>query len=211
MSARGKRNGARVDFAEVRARLAASLDAPSTPSASAESTLKARAERLATPIATEASREVTLSALYFERAGRRYAIEARFVVEVQHAGRVSRVPRAQAALIGVTNLRGDVLPVFDLAVLEGNRAATPEHPELVVLGEAQPDLALLVDGECDVVQLLPSALEEPRALGDLPHARFVRGVSADARLFLDGRAVLRDRKIFVARPGSSEPVERMES
>ncbi len=205
MTTRAKKSGARVDWADIRARLAASMEhasgVPSTP----EQTLKARAERLAVPLERESAREKVSSVLYFERAARRYAIAASYVLGVQACGRLNRVPRAQPSLIGVTNLRGDVLPVFDLSVLEGKGSPSSASPEFVVLGRDQPELAFLVDGGCDVSEVPESHWTEPRALGPLPHARFVRGVGADARLLLDGDAVLRDRKVFVARPGSSEP------
>ncbi len=207
MKAREK-SGRAIDWAALRARLNESFEPAANASAIAERTLKERAARVALPLESERRTDVALQVLCFQRASQRYAIEARFVVELLKCGKLSRVPRAQPALVGVTNLRGDVLPVFDLALLEAGASKPAAAPELVVLGLAEPDLALLADSECDVIELLPSELTEPRALGALPHARFVRGVAADARLLLDGEAVLRDRKIFVARPGSSEPLER---
>jgi len=201
----------RVDWAALRERLARSFGPASNDAADADRTLRERAARLSTPLEPERAQGATVSLVCFERAARRYAIEARFVIEVLKCGRLSRVPRAQPALLGVTNLRGDVLSVFDLALLEGVTGSAPAEPGLVVLGEAQPDLALLVDGACEVLSLPRADFSEPRRLGTLPQARFVLGVSAEARVLIDGEAVLRDRRTFVARPMSSEPLERIES
>jgi purine-binding chemotaxis protein CheW len=50
------------------------------------------------------------------RVGReRYAVPIENVLEVAELGRLSTVPGAAAAVLGVRNLRGQVLPVFDLA------------------------------------------------------------------------------------------------
>jgi len=208
MSTSRPKRVAPVDWAELRARLTQSHEPASIGPDAAQRMLRERAARTAAPLEPQRSGEATLSIVCFQRAERRYAIEARFVIEVLKCGKLSRVPRAQRALLGVTNLRGDVLPVFDLALFEGVTANAPVEPQLIVLGEKQPDLALVADGGCDVLPLPRSEFSEPRSLGSLPHAEFVLGVGADARVLLGGEAVLCDRKVFVARPTSSEPLER---
>ena len=50
------------------------------------------------------------------RVGReRYALPIENVLEVAELGSLSALPGAGAAVLGVRNLRGQVLPVFDLA------------------------------------------------------------------------------------------------
>jgi chemotaxis signal transduction protein len=70
--------------------------------------------------------------------GVRHAIELRWVREVVSLGFVTDVPTAPAALGGVCNLHGAILPVLDVAVLLGGAAGTPAR---------QGDGALVVEVE----------------------------------------------------------------
>jgi chemotaxis signal transduction protein len=87
------------------------------------------------------------------RVGReRYAVPIENVLEVAELGSLSALPGAGAAVLGVRNLRGQVLPVFDLArvlAITGD-AALPR----VVVAEHEGRLAgLAVDEVTDVVAL----------------------------------------------------------
>jgi chemotaxis signal transduction protein len=84
------------------------------------------------------------------RLGReRYAVPIENVLEVAEIGALSAVPGAGAAVLGVCNLQGQVLPVFDLArVLAIAGGASTPH---VVVAEHNGRLAgLAVDQVTDV-------------------------------------------------------------
>lgn len=51
--------------------------------------------------------------------GESYAVAVEHVIEIAELGQLSPVPGAQGSVLGVRNLRGDVLPVFDLASVLG--------------------------------------------------------------------------------------------
>ena len=55
--------------------------------------------------------------LVFELSGRRFAVPLAGVREVFNLGPLTPVPTAPPAVAGVTSLRGQVLPVIDLALL----------------------------------------------------------------------------------------------
>ena len=61
--------------------------------------------------------------LTFRIAGERYALGVDEVSEIIRPRAITRVPHGPAALLGVTNLRGAVLPVVSLAGLLGGDAA----------------------------------------------------------------------------------------
>jgi purine-binding chemotaxis protein CheW len=52
-------------------------------------------------------------------AGEQYALAVGDVAEVVELGRVTPVPGARAPLLGLCNLRGEILPVVDLAAILG--------------------------------------------------------------------------------------------
>jgi purine-binding chemotaxis protein CheW len=195
---------ARLDWEGARRRLAAAqLGSEAHPEARAR-VLAERAEHLARPLEVQEVAHSWLEVVTFRRADRRYALESRFLIEVSVCGRLTRVPGAHPALLGVTNLRGDLLPVFDLSALgEGDRREQPLVARLVVLGQRTPDFGIFADEVDEVTRLSPASLSEPRALGALRHPAFMRGIDGDGRVLLDGEAILRDRSVFVAK-GSSE-------
>ncbi len=73
-----------------------------------------------------------------------YALPTALVAEIIHVPRTARIPQAPAALIGIGNLRGTVLPVVSLRRLLGLGAAATEGALAMVLTAGAP-LALVVD------------------------------------------------------------------
>ena len=74
----------------------------------------------------------------FTLGAARYAVELRWVREVVSLGFVTNVPSAPAALGGVCNLHGQILPVLDIAVLLDGRPGLPAR---------QGDGALVIEAE----------------------------------------------------------------
>ncbi|MET0440068.1 MAG: chemotaxis protein CheW [Devosia sp.] len=74
--------------------------------------------------------------------GRSYVLSGGSVVEVLRRPRVTRVPHGPSALLGVSNLRGTVLPIVSLARLMGAEAS--DEDRLVVVDQGGP-VGLLVD------------------------------------------------------------------
>ena len=81
-----------------------------------------------------------------------YALPVRCVPEVGERGEITPVPGAPAPVIGVRNLRGEVLPVFDLAAALG--APDSGSGERIVVVEADGRrAALVVDAVIEVGEL----------------------------------------------------------
>jgi purine-binding chemotaxis protein CheW len=98
-------------------------------------------------------------------AGEDYALAVDDVLEVAEVGEISPVPGASPALLGVRNLRGQVLPVIDLAgVLGLPRTGSPER--IVVAENRGRKAGLAVDSVAGVEQL-PAASEQ----ADSPHLK----------------------------------------
>jgi purine-binding chemotaxis protein CheW len=90
-------------------------------------------------------------------ADEHYALPVADVLEVAELGDVTPVPGAGAAVLGVRNLRGQVLPVVDLATVFELPASAPERIVIAERGGLRAGLAVdAVDG----VEQLPEASEE---------------------------------------------------
>lgn len=208
MKASGPGQRARIDWEAARQRLA-KLEADA-PAALAQAVLAARAARLAVPLFRSEELGRWLELLTFRSATRHYAIESRWILEVTKCGRVSRVPGADPAMIGITNLRGDLLPVFDVGRRLVGTSDRSLAGHLIVLGEQEPDFGLLVDALEGVVRVAESSLTRSDALGALPHPEQFRGITQEGCVVLDGAAMLHDQKLFVARSPTSAAPEREE-
>jgi chemotaxis signal transduction protein len=91
----------------------------------------------------------------------RYAVAVEHVLEVAELGVLSAVPGAGAAVLGVRNLQGQVLPVFDLArvlAIAGDASAP-----YVVVAEHEGRLAGLAVDQVTDVDALAGAGEETEA------------------------------------------------
>jgi purine-binding chemotaxis protein CheW len=81
------------------------------------------------------------------------AIPVTQVLEVAELGNIAPVPGAPPAVLGVRNLRGQVLPVIDLAALIGTRRGTDPAAKLVIAEEAGRRAGLAIDRVTDVSEL----------------------------------------------------------
>lgn len=84
---------------------------------------------------------------------------------------ITRLPNLPAWIRGLTNVRGTLLPVVDLAAAFGieHEAALPRY--LLVMGAGEDPLGLLVDGLPTIASFEP----EERMRGVPPHPEFLAG------------------------------------
>ncbi|RKG75643.1 chemotaxis protein CheW [Corallococcus exercitus] len=192
-----KRDGI-IDWDKARARLEALEHASEARDAftdeAARDTLDARALALARPpvipVLPGSQREI----VRFQAAGQTYALESRFILEVMRAPELTLLPGAPPLLRGLTLLRGEVLPVVELAPLFGRPASQGTGPVLVV-GTARAELGLRTDEVTEVAVLTSTELlPAPPSLEEEAGA-LVSGVSPDGTLVLEGEALLADERL----------------
>ena len=191
-----------IDWQKVRQRLARAAAATEralelSPD-QAKAVMDERARQLARvtpelPSAAEAIEVVT-----FSLDNERYGIEARYVHEVTQFSELTPVPDTPDFLLGVTNRRGDVLAVIDLCRLFGLTAIDlTDSPRLIVLGEDQAEFGILANGAQEMSLLHRDAvLEPPGVLTGIDRAYLV-GVTKDALILLDGKALMTDARLFI--------------
>ena len=120
-----------------------------------------------------------------------YALPIENVLEVAELGDLAAVPGAGPAVLGVRNLHGQVLPVFDLARVLG--IARDGRPPCVVVAEQHGRLAgLAVDEVTDVAPLAAdveeaeteflrcAVLEEDRLVGVVDVERVFAALAREA-------------------------------
>jgi len=78
-------------------------------------------------------------------SGGTFALDLRGVREVFPIGSITPVPGMPSALVGVTNLRGVVLPIVDVRSLLGLTTVGPPPKFIVVLAHNENQVGVLVD------------------------------------------------------------------
>lgn len=86
-------------------------------------------------------------------AAETYAIPVGNVLEIAERGTLTAVPGARQEILGVRNLRRQILPVVDLALLLGIPAAAAPAGRLVVAEAGNVMAGLAVDEVRDVAEL----------------------------------------------------------
>jgi chemotaxis signal transduction protein len=140
--------------------------------------LAQRARALAVPPASPPGESLDLVA--FEAGPERFAIPVGAVLRVERVTALARVPGAAPEVIGVLSVDGRPCALVDAPALLGAARATAPRRWAIVLGERSPEVALAAD-TVDLLRVLRvelSAAGPPRL-----------GITADARVVLDGAAV----------------------
>jgi purine-binding chemotaxis protein CheW len=105
-----------------------------------------------------------------------YALEILAVQEFKVHGPVTRVPNMPSFLRGVMNLRGVIVPVFDLRIRFGMPADCTPSTVIMVAHAQSRTVGLVIDGVSDVVELAPTDIQLPPELGNAADA-VLRGVA----------------------------------
>ncbi len=107
-----------------------------------------------------------------------YAVKVDMVKEILMERHVTEVPGTPPFLQGVINLRGEILPLFDLKVLFNFPGVDAgEGTFLIVLNVGEALLAIQVDGVKEVVEIPPEQVVlGQRAMSSI-HPDFILGVA----------------------------------
>lgn len=163
------------------------------PATRAATVLAARARALARPATAEHDGDLVALVL-FSIGGVRHALEAVFVREVLREPPLSKLPESRTALVGVTNVRGEILAVADISGLLGVAPPPAASPVIVIEGPGPP-LGLVADEVHDFVHVPAGSVAPLRADGGGGAAvSLVLGVAAEATV-LSAAALLGDPRL----------------
>ncbi len=139
-----------------------------------------------------------------------FALEIARVREVLDYTTITRVPRMPAFLLGVINLRGNVVPVIDLRLKLGMSAIRRTVDTCIVIVEIEIDgeltrVGALADSVKEVMDLDPSRIAPPPRLGTRLKSEYIKGMGKQEEGFLiilDIDRVLSDEELSLI--GSQE-------
>lgn len=160
--------------------------------------LDERAKTLAQVPARSPDAAEVLELATFSLGSERYAIETCFVRRITRLGHYTPVPGVSDLLLGVTNVGGEILAVFDFRILVGGvRQETTDQTRILVLGADHEEFGILADAAHEVLVLRHDDLFAPPGSLDGAARHLLRGVTADALIVVDGEALLRDQRLVI--------------
>lgn len=138
----------------------------------------------------------------FFSGGQSFSIDISQVREIRRWGPFTTVPHSPVGMLGVMNLRGSVIPIFDLAA----RLGLPKTPEnarnvIVVVMHGEQTLGLLVESVSEIMSVSHDAIQtSPDMQVDTAHQSIIGLIDTDAGMtqIIDLAAVIRNRSMSAA-------------
>ena len=187
-----------ADWSEIRRRLdaiRATVAAGGSLTAEEEQhLLHSRAETLAQSPVREAA-VATLEVVEFELALEHYAFPLAEVRAVSLLHELTPVPGTPPFVLGIINLRGEIRTVIDLQrFFDRPAAGLTQLNQLLIIEHGDLEVAILTDAirgvrRIPLASLLPAATD--------PRARYLRGVTGERVVVLDGAKLLADPRLLV--------------
>jgi len=120
--------------------------------------------------------------LTFSLGGETYGVDILRVKEIRGWSPVTRIPRSSAAVLGVLNLRGAIVPIIDLRVRFALRAAefTPVTVIIVLslrTADGQRECGIVVDGVKDVADITPENIRPAPSMNAGDTGEFIEGIT----------------------------------
>lgn len=118
-----------------------------------------------------------------------YALPIALVREIIEYAEVTRVPMMPAYIHGVINLRGNVVPVLDLAARFGLTLTEPGNRTCIViielpLADGLQRIGLVVDEVDEVLEIDPRQIMPAPSFGTSIRPDFIAGMAQQAQEFL---------------------------
>ncbi len=135
------------------------------------------------------SEELTLRWVTFRLENESYGINVTQVREVLRVSEVAPVPGTPDYVLGIINLRGNVVTVMDTRKRFGLRdreiGADDDATRIVIIEVDDQEVGILVDSVAEVVDLRESDIETAPSVGNDDTSRYIQGVtSRDGELLI---------------------------
>jgi purine-binding chemotaxis protein CheW len=126
--------------------------------------------------------EMTKQYLTFRIGHENYGLELSQTREIIEYSGITEVPLMPSFLRGVINLRGEVVPVIDLAVRLGRKPIEVQKRTCIIVVELNNNeqnhvLGLLADAVSEVIEMDEDNIEDAPSFGANIRAEFIQGIA----------------------------------
>lgn len=106
-----------------------------------------------------------------------YGLSIENVLSIEKPSKTTRVPNVPAYIIGLINLRGDVIPVIDLRVKLGmEKKQVDNDSRIIIVKEKGITVGLMVDSSKEVVDINKEDIDKPPTSDDNTIIEYVSGI-----------------------------------
>jgi len=181
----------------------ASADVPETGSLqwSAEQkakVLRERALKLARKTEEVGYEKETLKLIEFMLAHERYAVEVQYVREVYPLKDLTPVPCTPSFVLGIINVRGQVVSVMDLKdLLDLPKKEITDLFRVLIIQNQDMELGILADEVLGEQRISVDEIHSGLAVAGRIRADYVKGVTKDRLIVLDADKLLSDPTVIV--------------
>lgn len=160
--------------------------------------LKERARALAKEGVRVAEDESYLEVVEFMLAHERYALELTHIREVYPLKELTPLPGAPDFVLGIINVRGQILSIIDIKkFFELPEKGLTNLNQVIILESEEMEFGILADEILGTSSIPASTIQT--SLPTLTDIReeYLKGVTGDRVVILDGEKILSDEKIVV--------------
>lgn len=191
-----------ANFSEVEQRLKAAratVERIWAPSADeTQRILQARALVLAQEPPLEEAAVEGIEVVEFMLAYERYAVESRHVREVSYLESLTPLPCTPAFVLGIVNLRGEIIPVIDLKkFFDLPEKGLTDLDKIIVLQSGKILFGILADTIVSVRRILLTHIQPSLPTLTGVRKNYLKGVTPERVVILDAEKLLMDESIIV--------------
>lgn len=160
--------------------------------------LKDRAKKFAKELSNKVNEAEDIEIIKFTLAYEIYGIETLYVREVFPLKGLTPLPSTPAFLLGITNVRGKILPVIDIKKFFNlPEKGLTDLNKLIILYSDGFEFAILADLIIGAVNIDLTKLQPALPTLTGIRADFLKGVTNDGIIILDSEKISRDKRIII--------------
>ena len=160
--------------------------------------LQARALALAQEPSLEEAAVEGIEVVEFMLAYERYAVESRYVREVSYLENLTPLPCTPAFVLGIVNLRGEIIPVIDLRkFFDLPEKGLTDLDKIIVLQSGKILFGILADTIVSVRRILLTHIQPSLPTLTGVRKNYLKGVTPERVVILDAERLLMDESIIV--------------
>lgn len=160
--------------------------------------LRERALGLAAAPARKQTLDESVEVLEFSLAHERYAVESSHVREVYPLENLTPLPCTPAFVLGIVNLRGEIVSVIDLRkFFDLPQTGLPDLNKVIVIESRDMMFGILADAILGVRRIALAEIQPalPTLIGI--REKYLKGITAERTVVLDAGKLLADEDIVV--------------
>jgi purine-binding chemotaxis protein CheW len=142
--------------------------------------------------------QTPLEVVEFLLASEHYGIELTYIREIHSLSEFTPLPGTPAFVLGLTNVRGQILSVIDIKKLfDLPEKGLTDLNKVIVVRTHQMELGILADAVLGVRAIAPNEFQTSLPTLTGIRAEYLKGITKDPLVVLDMGKILSDEKIVV--------------